>query len=138
MHSHISGAGCKFSSVLWLLIQEYRESGVSHFLSSGDKRLDPLLHCLTKVPFLTHCMHCDWLNFANQYKKWTAEDWNKVMWSNKSSFQCGAKQHQKLYRTSNISTSDTRYVHTTVQHPDSIMAWGASVLLLVPVCILPA
>lgn len=63
-----------------------------------QKHLGLPLRSPTVVSILTHHICCAWLD--------------KVMWSDKSIFQC-------------VSNDTSSYLHTKVKHPDSITAWYA-------------
>lgn len=95
------------------------------FRSSAKNTLASRSATPTKVPLLTRHMRRARLDFASQHKHWTAEDRTKVLWSNKSSFRCWAKRYKEFRRPSNISPFDTRNLHTSVKHSDSVMVWGA-------------
>lgn len=89
-----------------------------------QKHLHLPMRTPTKKPLLTKKMRQGRLAFAKQHQGWTVQDWRKVMWSDESTFQCGAKRRGKLRRPAGANKFDSRYIETTVKHPDSVMIWG--------------
>ena len=61
-------------------------------------QMDLKLHLCspTSKPLLTRKMRVARLKFAKKYKDFTIEDWRRGMWSDESTFQCGAVRHGKL------------------------------------------
>lgn len=62
--------------------------------------------------------------FAKKYKKWTPEQWKKVMWSEKSTFQLVRMDSKMVRRPSDVSQYDSQNTIKTMKHQDSIMVWG--------------
>ena len=79
----------------------------------------------TSKPLLTRKMRLARLNFAKKYKDFTIEDWRRVMWSDESTFQCGAVRRGKLRHPPCMSPLEPRYLHLTVKHPPSVMILGS-------------
>lgn len=79
----------------------------------------------TSKPLLTRKMRVARLQFAKRYKDFTTEDWRRVMWSDESTFQCGAVRRGKLRRPQGMNPLDPRYLHLTTKHPPSVMIWGS-------------
>ena len=77
-----------------------------------------------KKPRLTAAMKAKCLQFANNHQHWTAEQWGKVLFSDKSTFQQFVVQKRHVRRPTG-KRFDERYTIPTVKHPASQMVWGA-------------
>jgi hypothetical protein len=55
----------------------------------------PWSHCL-KEPFLSNTPRARRLEFAREHRKWTIEDWKKVIWTYESTFEVGKSSRQVL------------------------------------------
>jgi transposase len=53
-------------------------------------------HIAQKKPFLSDIHRARRLEFAREHQKWTIKDWNKVIWTNDSSFEFGKSSCQIL------------------------------------------
>lgn len=78
-----------------------------------------------KKPLLTKAMKKKRLDFCKKYEDWTSEQWQKVMFSDESTFRLIRGSSKIVRRPSNVSRFDPRYTVKTVKHPDSVMVWGA-------------
>lgn len=78
-----------------------------------------------KKPLLTTVMKKKRLAFAHKYKKWTPEDWKKVMFTDERTFRLVRGVSKTVRRPRGSSRFDPRYTVKTVKHPDSVMVWGA-------------
>ena len=76
-----------------------------------------------KIPLLTSKMTKQRLEFCNQYKGWTNEDWHKVMFSDESTFLQFGSYSSYVQRPIGSSPENPRYVQVTVKHPLSVMVW---------------
>ena len=54
----------------------------------------------------------------------SVDDWEKVMWSDESTFQCIQSRKRRVRRPSSICRMDPAYTISTVKHPASVMVWG--------------
>jgi transposase len=77
-----------------------------------------------KKPLLTKPMKLKRVKFAKQYKDWTKEMWNSVMFSDESSFKCIRSTSNRVRRPIGANRYDPKYTVKTVKHPDSVMIWG--------------
>ena len=77
-----------------------------------------------KKPLLTPKMAKKRLEFCNQYKGWTSENWQKVMFSDESTFLQFASYSSHVRRPIGSSPENPRYIQASVKHPPSIMVWG--------------
>lgn len=65
------------------------------------------------------------LNWAQQHKDWTIEDWNKVLWSDESKFEIfGTKRRVFVRRYSNERIADGCTVASVKHGGGSVMVWG--------------
>lgn len=78
----------------------------------------------SKKPLLTDAMKKKRLAFAKKYKDWTPEQWEKVLWSDESTFQMFNHHHRRVRRPPSISRYNIAYTLPTVKHPVSVMVWG--------------
>ena len=79
--------------------------GSLHTIQHHYQDLRPHLHSTTIKRMLTSKMCAAWLNFARKY--FTTEDSQRELWSNESTFQCGAVKHSKLRHPSDMNPFDT-------------------------------
>lgn len=64
------------------------------------------------------------LNWAQQHKDWTIEDWNKVLWSDESKFEIfGTKKRVFVRRYSNERVADGCTVASVKHGGGSVMVW---------------
>ena len=61
------------------------------------------------------------LEFCLQYKNWTSDDWQKVMFSDESTFLQFASYKPFVRRSLGSSPVNSRYLQPTVKHPPSVM-----------------
>ena len=78
-----------------------------------------------KKPMLTAAMKKKRLAFCHKYKKWTKEQWRKVMFSDESTFRMVRGASNVVRRPRRVSRYEEKYTVKTVKHPDSVMVWGA-------------
>jgi transposase len=79
----------------------------------------------TKKPLLSKIHRKKRLEFANEYRMWSIEDWNKVVWSDESKFQIfGSDGRQYCWKKNGEQLSD-RLVKPTVKFGrGSVFVWG--------------
>ena len=77
-----------------------------------------------KKPLITPRMAQQRLKFCSQYKDWTSEDWQKVMFSDESIFLQFVSYKPFVCRHLGSSPVNSRYLQPTVKHPPSAMVWG--------------
>ena len=78
-----------------------------------------------KKPLLTDKMKQKRLEFAYQYKDWTKEMWNSVMFSDESMFKCIRSACNRVRCPPGSNRFASKYTIKTVKHPDSVMLLGA-------------
>ena len=79
-----------------------------------------------KKPLLTPKMAKKRLEFCKQYKSWTSENWQKVMFSDESTFLQFASYKSFVRRPTGSSPMNSQYVQATVRHPP--FCYGLGVL----------
>lgn len=79
--------------------------------------LDVVSHMVARKPLLTDTMLCKMLAF------WSVADWQKVLWSNKRSFQVMIPI-DCVWCPLRCSQYKPRYTIITVKHSSSIKIWG--------------
>ena len=102
------------------------DSGVIVSSSTVRKRLisDGLCaYTPARKPRLTSAMKAKRLAFAHKYKKWTVEDWRKVMWSDESHFEQFGTKRCYVRRKSGCRFQEN-CILPTVKHCESVMVWG--------------
>ena len=77
-----------------------------------------------KKPRLTTAMKAKCLQFANNHQHSTGEQWEKVLFSDESTFQQFVVRKRHVRRPTG-KLFDQRYTIPTVKHPPSQMVWGA-------------
>ena len=77
-----------------------------------------------KKPLLNQRMRKQRLEFCHQYKHWTTADWEKVMFSDESTFLQFSSYKNFVRRPIGSSSLDPKYIQSTVKHPPSVMVWG--------------
>lgn len=76
-----------------------------------------------KKPLLNAVQREKRIAFCKKYKLWKKEDWQKVMFSDESTFsQFGTHLH-RVRRPAN-ERYNSRYTIKTIKHPQKIMVWG--------------
>ena len=77
-----------------------------------------------KKPRLTPAMKAKRLQFANNHQRWTAQEWQNVLFSDESTFQQFAVRKSYVRRPPG-KRFDDRYTISSMKHPPSQMVWGA-------------
>jgi transposase len=76
-----------------------------------------------RKPLLTEAQRKKRLAFCKKYKDWTVKDWQKVTFSDESTFsQFGTHLH-RVRRPTNARYEE-RYTIGTMKHPQKVMVWG--------------
>ena len=78
-----------------------------------------------KKPLITPRMAQQRLEFCSQYKDWTSEDWQKVMFLDESTFLQFASYKLFVRRPLGSSPANSRYLQPTVKHPHRPWCGGA-------------
>jgi hypothetical protein len=63
------------------------------------------------------------LQFCHQYKNWTVQQWQRVLWSDESTFQQFGQYPHHVRRPA-AARYNIRYTVPTVKHAPSVMIWG--------------
>lgn len=78
-----------------------------------------------KKPFLTAAHRRKRLDFAKKHKDWTVEDWNRVLWTDESTFEIGLNSRVVLvWRTAEEKYSGTCLTPSFKSGRTSVMIWG--------------
>jgi hypothetical protein len=91
---------------------------------SLQKHLNMLSRCAAQKQLLTEKMKKKRIAFCKAYKDWPPKQWEKVMYSDESTFRCIRSTTYKVQRPSGSNRYDSRLTVTTVKHPDQVMVWG--------------
>lgn len=86
---------------------------------SGLKARSP-----AKKPFLNKRMRAQRLKWAKTYKNWTEEDWQNVIFSDKSKFCLFGSEGIHYVRRKTGERLDEKCIRQTVKHPAGQMVWG--------------
>ena len=79
-----------------------------------------------KKPFLTPRHMSQRLAFAQKYCRWSAEEWEQVIWTDESTFEVGKNSRQiHVWRTVNERFASSCIVPTFKSGRTSLMIWGA-------------
>ena len=79
-----------------------------------------------KKPFLTHRHMSQRLAFAQKYCGWTIKEWERVVWTNESTFEVGKNSRQvHVWRNAYERYSSSCIVPTFKSGRTSLMIWGA-------------
>ena len=85
-----------------------------------------LVELQSKKSFLTPRHIYQRLVFAQKYRKWSAEDWEHIIWTDESTFEIGKNSRQvRVWRTANERYSSNCIVPTFKSGRTSLMIWGA-------------
>ncbi|XP_066947049.1 uncharacterized protein [Macrobrachium rosenbergii] len=84
-----------------------------------------LCHHAAKKPLLTDGMKKKRLAFCNKYKDWTKEQWRDVMFSDESTFRMVRSASNVVRRPKSVSRYHHQFTVKIVEHPQSVMVWGA-------------
>jgi transposase len=80
--------------------------------------------CAAKKPLLTAKMLKKRIAFCKKHRSWTKQDWEKVMFSDESTFRLINPRAQKVRRPTLTNRYKQRYVVVNVKHSASVMIWG--------------
>ncbi|KAK8394208.1 hypothetical protein O3P69_006416 [Scylla paramamosain] len=84
----------------------------------------PACHDAKKL-LLMEAMKKRRLDFCWKYKEWTSGDWQKVIFSDESTFRQVRGSSKVVRRTSNMPHYNPHNTVKMVKHPDSVMVCGA-------------
>ena len=103
-----------------------RDRKVSHMTVSRrlSKEFNLKSYKPAKKPRLTPAMKAKRLQFANNHQRWTAQEWQNVLFSDESTFQQFAVRKSYVRRPSGKRFDDI-YTISSMKHPPSQMVWGA-------------
>jgi transposase len=93
-----------------------------------QRRLQKDLNMRSKVaalkPMLTSVMKKKRMLFCKKYKDWTPAQWEKVMFSDESTFRVVRATRSLVRRPSGSNRFNSKFTVKTVKHPASVMFWG--------------
>jgi len=100
-------------------VQVSRRSA-SRYLASRDVRYRVAI----RKPALTQKHMKARLAWANKYRDWSEEDWERVLFSDESTIEMSmGATGRRVYRT-NKQRLDPRFMQLSVKHPTKVMVWG--------------
>lgn len=97
---------------------------VRHIQRILQKRLGLPSRKAAAKPLLTAAMAKKRLAFAKKYLHLTKEQWEKVMFSDESTFRTIDMSEVRVRRPASSNRYEKRYTSITVKHPDSVMVWA--------------
>ena len=77
-----------------------------------------------RKPVITLAARRKRLLFCKAHETWTVEQWQKVMFSDESTFQVSHNVKKHVRRPEGSSALSPRYTIKTMKHPQSVMVWG--------------
>jgi DNA-binding MarR family transcriptional regulator len=89
-----------------------------HLVSTGFKARRP-----RKKPLLTPAMVRKRVNWAKKYRNWSVIDWDKVVFSDESTF-CILDDRAQFVRRRPGEELDSSCIVSTVKHPTFVMIWS--------------
>jgi hypothetical protein len=89
-----------------------------------QKKLGMTSHSAAKKPLLTARMVKKRLSFCKKYRSWTAQDWERVMFNDESTFRLVNQWAQKVRRPTLSNRYKQRYVVVNMKHSASVMVCG--------------
>jgi hypothetical protein len=89
-----------------------------------NKRLGLPSRCAAKKPLLTDKMVKKRLAFCKKSKSWMAKDWERVMFSDESTFAIINPRAQKVQRPSFSSRYKQKFTVVNVKHSVNVMVWA--------------
>jgi hypothetical protein len=108
------------------------KTSVPELAASSDRMVQHALQKNLKMwsrvaalkPMLTSQMKKKRMRFCKKYKDWTAAEWEKVMFSDESTFRVIRATSSLVRRPSGSDRFDSRYTVKTEKYPASVMVWG--------------
>ena len=81
--------------------------------------------CAKVLPLLSVKNIRDRIAFCKKYKDWSLEDWERVLWSDESTFVVSSGcRSKRVRRPRGSDPNDPRYTAKVVKHAASVMVWG--------------
>ena len=77
-----------------------------------------------RKPLLTERMKAARMEFATSHMDWTADQWEKVSYTDESTFRLFRGGIKYVRRRAGSDRFDQKFTRKTVKHPGSVMAWG--------------
>jgi transposase len=105
-------------------VQGWSDVSVRTIQKVCQKRLKMPSRSAAKKPLLTARMVRKRLQFCRKYRSWTEKDWEKVMFSDESTFRLVNPRAQKVRRPTQANRYKQKYVVVNVKHSASVMVWG--------------
>ncbi|CAG5039123.1 unnamed protein product [Parnassius apollo] len=109
-----------------ILTKKVQDAGINISLATVRRRMKDLgFICRrpAKKPLLTQAMMSKRLQWAKEHQNWTAEDWNKVCFSDESSVQILSDKAVFVRRRKGEKFKEDCIIKR-VKHPFSIMVWS--------------
>ena len=76
-------------------------------------------------PWATKVHHALRLAFARMLKRWTIQQWMRVLWIDKAMFTVSGNTKVYMYQRQGSNPLEPRYTEQTSKHPECLMVWGS-------------
>ena len=105
-------------------VPEVAHLSVRRICEGFQKKLGMPIRRAAPKPLLNERMVAQRLEFCRSHLHWTPDDWNKVMFSDESTFLL-LRNRMKLVRRPVGQRYNPKFTSVTVKHCPSVMVWGA-------------
>ena len=106
------------------MVREVSHLSVRRIREAFQKKLGMPIRRAAPKPLLNERMVAQRLEFCHSHLHWTPDDWNKVMFSDESTFVL-LRSRMKLVRRPIGERYNPKFCSVTVKHSPSVMVWGA-------------
>ena len=104
-------------------VREVRHLSVRRIREAFQIKLKMPIRRAAPKPLLNKRMVAKRLQFCHDHLHWTADDWNKIMFSDESMFVL-LRSRMKLVRRPVKERFNPKFCSPTVKHSPSVMVWG--------------
>ena len=105
-------------------VREVRELSVRRIREAFQLKLKMPIRRAAPKPLLNERMVAKRLQFCHKHLHWTPADWNRIMFSDESTFTL-LRSTRRMVRRPRKERFNPKYCSPTVKHSPSVMVWGA-------------